>query len=130
MSKWGSPCIDLFYLLYLVASQETRENYRVEIVTHYYQELVKALKSIGFMSKPPGMLDLSVELQKNGFLEVLMAVCFIPFLFMDQHSEDADVAFENGIEGINLRRKLYKNEDYKSFVSKLLPEFLYKGLLG
>ncbi|KAG5678235.1 hypothetical protein PVAND_007927 [Polypedilum vanderplanki] len=130
MSKWGSPCIDLFYLIYLVASQETRENYRNEIIAFYYQELVKSLKQIGFMSKPPAMLDLNVELLKNGFLEVLIAVCFIPFMFMDQHSDDADVAFENGIEGVNLRKNLYKNENYREFIGKLLPVFLRKGLLG
>jgi hypothetical protein len=130
MSKWGSPCIDLVYLLYLVASQEAREHHRLEIVACYYQELVRALKSIGFMSKLPGMLDLNVELQKNGFLEVMVAVCFIPFLFIDERAENADVAYESGIEGIILRKDLYKNDDYKAFIGKLLPEFMHKGLLA
>lgn len=129
MSKWGSPSIDLVYLLYMVASQETCENHRIEIISHYYQELVKSLKTIGFMSKPPGMLDVNVELQKNGFLEVMIAICFMPFYFMDEHTQDVDVAFENGIEGVILRKNLYQSEDYKAFITKLLPEFFYKGLL-
>lgn len=56
------------YLLYMVASTETQDNYRDQVILHYYNEFVSSLKSIGFMNKPPPMLDLNVELLKNGFL--------------------------------------------------------------
>lgn len=114
----------------MVASQETRENYRDEIVLHYYSELVKALKSVGFMSKPPGVLELNVELLKNGFLEVMIAVCFLPFFYLDVHSHDLENAYENGVEGTNLRKSLYANQDYKQMVTKVMSDFLYKGLLN
>lgn len=81
------------------------------------------------MSKPPGMLDLNIELLKNGFLEVMIAVCFVPFLFMDEHTHDTQIAFENGIEGIILRKGLYSNPEYKAFITNLMSGFLYKGLL-
>lgn len=129
MTKWGSPTIDLLYLLYMVTSHETRNQHRNDLIHDYYNEFVKALREIGYMHKPPGMLDLNVELLRNGFLEVIIAVCFMPFFFMDVHSNDLDVAFENGIEGVNLRRSLYHDEDYKTFISKLLSDFLYKGLI-
>jgi hypothetical protein len=67
---------------------------------------------------------------RNGFLEVVIAVCFMPFFFIDEHSEEIDVAFESGIEGVNLRKKLYQNGEFKEFIKKLLAEFLYKGLIG
>lgn len=130
MTKWGSPCIDLFYLLYMVASQEVRDNHRIDIIAYYYDEFVKALKNIGFMSKPPNMLDLNIELMKNGFLEVIIAVCFMPFFFLDEHIEDLEIAFENGVEGLNLRKNLYKKPQYKEFITKLMSDFLYKGLLS
>lgn len=129
MSKWGSPTIDLLYLLYMVASHETRNEHRNDLILYYHNELTKALHDIGFMQKPPSLLDLNVELLRNGFLEVVIAICFMPFFFMDVHSNDIDIAFENGIEGINLRRGLYRNDDYKIFISKLLSDFLYKGLI-
>lgn len=114
----------------MVASQETRENYRDEIVLHYYSEFVKSLKSIGFMTKPPGVLELNVELLKNGFLEVVIAVCFLPFFFLDPRSHDLDIAYENGVEGLNLRRSMYAQPDYKQMVTKVMSDFLYKGLLN
>lgn len=130
LTKWGSPSIDIFYLLYMVASQETRENHRDEIVQHYYNEFVKALKNIGFMSKPPGALDLNVELLKNGFLEVVITVCFLPFFYLDVHTQDFEVAYENGVEGLNLRKSLYRDPKYKQMVTKVVSAFLYKGLLN
>lgn len=129
MTKWGSPSIDLLSLLYLVASREVLASNRDELIVFYYQELVKCLQVIGFISKLPNVLDLYVELQKNGFLEVAIAVCFIPFMFMDQIKADVSVAFENGIEGIELRKKLYGHPEFKAFISNLLPKYLHKGLL-
>lgn len=114
----------------MVASDETREFHRDEIVHFYYNELVKALKSIGFMTKPPGVLELNVELLKNGFMEVLVAVCFLPFFYLNFHSQDADVAFENGVEGTKLRRSLYADPDYKIMITKVMSDFLYKGFLN
>lgn len=129
MTKWGSPCIDLYYLLHLVAARDVTENHRDEIISYYYQELVKALKDIGYMTKPPNMLDLNVELLKNGFLEVMIAVCFMPFMFMDPKIHDEEIALENGIEGLLLRKDLYRLPEYKTFITKLLPKFLHKGFL-
>lgn len=116
--------------MYMVASQETRENHRDELVLFYYNEFVKALRSIGFMAKPPCVLDLNVELLKNGFLEVVIAVCFLPFFYMDGHTQDPEIAFENGVEGLNLRKSLYKEPKYKQMVTKVMSHYLYKGFLN
>lgn len=130
MTKWGSPSIDLSYLLYMVASQETREDHRDEIVQFYYAEFLKALKNIGFMSKPPGILELNVELLKNGFLEVLIAACILPFLFLDSHTQDPELAFKNSAEGVKLRKSLYQHPKYKEVVTKVVSDYLYKGFLN
>lgn len=113
----------------MVASQEARENHRDEIVAYYYEEFVAALKNVGFMSKPPAILELNVELLKNGFMEVVIAICFLPFFYLNPHTQDIGVAYENGIEGVNLRKSLYQDVNYKAMVSKLMSRFLYKGFL-
>ena len=113
----------------MVASPETREDHRDEIIHFYYNEFIKSLKNIGFMSKPPNVLDLNVELLKNGFLELVIAACYLPFFFLD-HSHDVEIAYENGIEGLNLRKSLYASPDYKQVVTKLMSDYLYKGILN
>lgn len=114
----------------MVASQEVRENNREELIHLYYDEFISALNVIGYMNKPPALLDLHVELLKNGFLEVLISICFLPYFYMDTHTQDPAIAFENGVEGVNLRKSLYKNHLYKQMITKLIPDFLYKGLLN
>lgn len=114
----------------MVASQETREKFKDEIVSHYYKEFVKALKSVGLMTKPPGILDLNVEMLKNGFLEVLIAICFLPFFFMDVHIQDPDLAYEDSPQGASLRKQLYQHPKFKELITTIISEFLYKGLLN
>lgn len=65
---WATPAIDLLYVLYLVASSEVRQRFKSELITYYYNELTRTLKNIGHLAKPPTMLDLQIELQRNGFL--------------------------------------------------------------
>jgi hypothetical protein len=114
----------------MVASQETREQHRDEIIAHYYAEFVASLKSIGYMLKPPGMLELNAELLKNGFLQVVIAICFLPFFFLDLHSQQPQQVYEDSAEGLKLRKSLYQNPSYKSTVLKLMGPFLYKGFMN
>lgn len=67
---WASPAIDLLSVLYLVATSDVRQRFKNELITYYYNEFTKTLKSIGHLAKPPSMLDLQIELQSNGFLGI------------------------------------------------------------
>ncbi len=113
----------------MIASEETSSVNRENLILHYFQEFTKTLKNIGFMQKLPGLLELNMELLKNGFLEVIIAVCFMPFVMANEHIDDFEVIYQNGIEGVAARKRLYQNPKYQTFISKLLPNFLYKGML-
>lgn len=113
----------------MVASSETRDEYRDQIVACYHDEFVKTLKTIGFMSKPPALLELNIELLKNGFMEIVIATCFLPFLFVDHHTHDMTVAFENGVEGVMFRKEMYKNPKLKEILLKFFNDAFYRGLL-
>jgi hypothetical protein len=112
-----------------VASEETRFNYRDEIISFYYNEFVKALKNIGYMSQAPTLLELKIELLRNGFLEVVIATCFLPFFYLDHHTDDVEIAFESGEEGLKFRKKLFENPKYKETISKFFNDALYRGIL-
>lgn len=66
----------------MVASTEIQDNYRDQIILHYYNEFVSSLKNIGFMNKPPPMLDLNIELLKNGFLGINKIQNFVNLLII------------------------------------------------
>lgn len=69
---WATPAIDLFYILYLVASTDIQRLYKTELITFYYNELKVTLKQMGYLSKIPSMLDLQLELLQNGFLGMFL----------------------------------------------------------
>jgi len=122
---WGTPAIDLFYVLYLVASSEVRQRFKRELITYYYNEFTKTLKNIGHLAKPPSMLDLQIQLQQSGFLEVIIAVCLLPFLCVDQ-----DTINEDDNANGKIREIAYSNSEFIAIIKSQLPYFLAKGFLN
>ncbi|EDS35002.1 conserved hypothetical protein [Culex quinquefasciatus] len=127
LSFVGSPAIDLFYLLYLVCDRETREKHRQELIYHYHRQLVETLAKVGHIGKVPTLFELNEDMLKCGFLEVVIAVCFIPFLFADYGT--ALNVFDNSQDAKQYRRQLYNGTEYRKIIEPLLPNFLHKGFL-
>ena len=123
MCFWGSPSIDLIHLLYLVPDDDTRENHRDALIIHYHQQFEHNLTNLGAKGRTPSLLDVRCELLKNGFLEVIMSVCFMPFLFSDKKQIDPDMSVKD------FKKSLYENAKFKRMMEKLLPLFLHRGLL-
>lgn len=128
LSFWGTPAVDLYYLLYLVCNKETRDKHRQELICHYHKKFVETLGQLGHMGTVPTLLDINHELLKAGFLEVVIVVCFIPFLFADQ-STAMDV-FSKTHDAKAYRRQLYSSSTYREIIEPLLPQFLHKGFLN
>jgi hypothetical protein len=69
LSIFATPAIDIFYLLYMIASNDTREQHRQEILKYYFEVFQETVLKMGLMGGPaPSLLDFNVELLKNGFL--------------------------------------------------------------
>uniref|UniRef100_A0A182K460 CHK domain-containing protein n=1 Tax=Anopheles christyi TaxID=43041 RepID=A0A182K460_9DIPT len=127
LSCWTTPAVDLLYFLYFVCNRATRDSQRHALIQHYHQEFVRTLNAVGFMGKVPTLLDINCDLQRAGFLEVVLAICFIPFLFAD-HNGTLDV-YGSEDTARAYRRRLYDEPQYKEIILPLLPYFLYKGFL-
>lgn len=128
LSFWGTPAVDLYYLLYLVCNKEARDNHRQELICHYHKKFVETLEKLGHMGTVPTLLDINNDLLKAGFLEVVIVVCFIPFLFADQST--AMNVFSETQDEKAYRRQLYRNSKYREIIEPLLPQFLHKGFLN
>jgi Ecdysteroid kinase-like family len=69
LSTFATPAIDVFYLLYMIASLETRAQHREEILQYYFQVFQDAaVKTRSLNGRMPSKLDFQGELLKNGFL--------------------------------------------------------------
>lgn len=67
MCIWATPAIDIFYALYALVDHEARDR-REELIGHYHGHFTKTLTKLGYMNAPPTLLDLQVELLRNGLL--------------------------------------------------------------
>uniref|UniRef100_A0A182LVA4 CHK kinase-like domain-containing protein n=1 Tax=Anopheles culicifacies TaxID=139723 RepID=A0A182LVA4_9DIPT len=127
LSCWTTPAVDLLYFLYFICNRETRDTQRHQLVQLYHREFTRTLDSVGYMGKVPTLLDINCDLQRAGFLEVILAICFVPFLFAD-YNQTINV-YSNEEEARAYRRGLYNQEEYQDIIKPLLPYFLYKGFL-
>lgn len=125
LSVYATPAIDLAYALYMNADIDARESHRDELLKAYHDQFVETLNKLGFMRKPPSLLDFQVELLRNGLMEVFIAINFMPMFHMDP-AMMADMDFTNPLA---TARQMYNLPGLKDILQRLLPKLMFKGLL-
>jgi hypothetical protein len=118
----------LIYALYYFLTPENRHAHRDEFIACYHEEFSMSLKNFGYLKSFPSLVDLHVELLRNGNLEVLVSICMGIFFYIDFSSftpEDMD-----GGEGTKrAKRRMYNNPAFKEMIMKELPRFLFNGFI-
>ncbi|XP_070509090.1 uncharacterized protein [Chironomus tepperi] len=123
---YGSPAIDLIYTLYNFVSDEDRITRYDEFLYIYHEQFIEALTKFGYLKQPPSLLDLQVEMMKNGHLRVHNGLLLYPFIIFDLSTLiPEDMA--GGMK--DLRCKIFRNERYKRVIRNELEMFLHKGYL-
>jgi hypothetical protein len=128
MVDFATPAVDLIYSLYFQLSTENRNKYREEFIMYYHSEFVKALKSYGFLKKPPSLLDLQVELLKHGALEAIIVLGFLAFMFVDYSTLDP-VEYSSPENLKKFSRKRYQDPTIQETIKRELPRLFYNGLI-
>lgn len=126
--NYATPAIDLIYALYYFLSSENRQTRRAEFITSYYNQFVSSLKQFGYMKAPPSLMDLQVELLRNGNLEVILAVCNSVFFYFDVSTMTAE-DFDMGEGTKRAYKRIYNIPEYKTMIQKELPRFLHNGFI-
>jgi Ecdysteroid kinase-like family len=123
---WGSPVIDLIYTLYTMAAQEVRDAHRDNLVCYYHTLFAETLQNIGYMGSAPTLHDLHLELVRCGFMEVLVASCYLPLFFVDSSKQKPNL---NTGASVDLFAHSYEQPGYQCAIQKLMRQFLHKGFL-
>ncbi|KAG5674474.1 hypothetical protein PVAND_004443 [Polypedilum vanderplanki] len=129
LSVWCSAVVDLTYMMGLVKFDESSsDEVKDELIVFYHQQLVTALKSIGYMKAPPTLLDLNVELLKHGAMNIAVWINFFPFLFIDWSKMNTDdLIGQNDEQGRNFKKNLFKSPVLKSLLKKEMRKWALKG---
>lgn len=127
---WGSPAVDLYYVLYSIGDAETRKR-RGEILHIYHNALTDYLERLGCMKKPPTLLDLNIQMLERGILEIMWSMCLLPFFCLDFTKVTMDDMIEPTAESMaHMRRMMYENPFVLDTVREALPDLFYKGILA
>jgi hypothetical protein len=127
---WSSPAVDLSYMFGVVKRDSEGELPTEELTAYYHQEFVEALKSFGFMKKPPSLLDLNIEILENGALKVLHGICFSPFQFIDWSKISPEDMMGNDIERRKkFKRALFENPMCAKIIQREIRTWELKGWL-
>lgn len=126
VSVLASPCVDLFYALYNMISDENRRTRRNEIIHDYHVEFSNTLKSLSFNGKIPTLHELQLELLRHGQMEVVKCVCFQIFFLLDT-SKLSD--YMGSLDSKMLKAKLFNEPRFKNFIKAELPRLVHLGLL-
>lgn len=123
---FASPAIDLTSALYNFLSDSNRIKHRDEFIAVYHKQFVNTLKQFGYNKHMPTLMDLQIEMLRNGNLQVITAICLKYLSYFDYKSlEPEDLT--NGMKSIKI--KAFNTEGFKKMISEELPRFLYNGII-
>lgn len=126
--NYATPAIDLIYALYFLVSTENRKHYRAELISIYHKQFVDSLKEFGYLKTPPTLIDLQVELMRNGHLEVVISICMSIVLYLDFSTFSAeDIDMGEGTK--RARRRMYQIPGFKEIILAELPRMLHNGFI-
>lgn len=129
LSVYASPAVDIFMALYGSMTLENRIKHRDEIILYYYETFVESLKKFGYKSDPPTLLDLHIELTRNGALGAQLCICYLPYLLSEFDKIDSDVMYVVNGNTENSKRNLYLKENFSKVIKEEFKDFFYKGFI-
>lgn len=129
MSVYASPAVDIFMALYGSMTLKNRKIYRNEIILFYYETFVSSLRKFGYDKQPPTLLDLNVELTRNGALGAQLCICYVPYLLAEWSQIDSNVMYSVNEDSELSKRKLYLSSKFGEVITEEFRDFFFKGYI-
>ncbi|XP_039429594.1 uncharacterized protein LOC120413009 [Culex pipiens pallens] len=127
---FGSPAIDLSYLLFTSSSDDVTTEQFDLLLQYYHAELVDCLAKLGYSKKLPSLLDIQVEMLRKGFVGIMFVTFLIPLrLIEDTASADLGHLLGSSAEAVDFRRRMFSHPKYQGRMEYLLQYFDRKGYL-
>jgi len=129
-SVYTSPAIDLLNLIFSSAETETKLHNFEPFVRFYHEQLVEALKLLGYTKRAPTLKELHLDLWDRGFFAVWNGFAVLPACLAENIAESSsDSLLAEDESGKLYKTRLYNNERYKRHMTELLNYFNNRGLV-
>lgn len=130
ISYFGSPAIDLSFLLFTSSADDVNEEQFDHVLQIYHQSLLETLNQLGYSRKLPTLLDIQEDMLRKGFIGVMYATFLLPLrVIEDTASADLGHLLGSNEEAVQFRGSLYQNPRYQRRMEYLLNYFDRKGYL-
>ncbi|KAL1377387.1 hypothetical protein pipiens_016299 [Culex pipiens pipiens] len=130
ISYFGSPAIDLSFLLFTSSADDVTEEQFDLLLQSYHQSLLGTLNKLGYSQKLPTLLDIQEDMLRKGFIGVMYATFLLPLrVIEDTASADLGNLLGSNEEAVQFRGSLYQNPRYQRRMEYLLNYFDRKGYL-
>lgn len=127
---FGSPGIDLAYLLCTSSTPDIQEK-EIDFLLHFYhQNLEQSLKKYQYSGAIPSYLDIQIEFLRKLVVGFIFTMILIPLrLVEDPASADLTGLLADTDEAKEFRRTIASHPGYESRMEFLLDYFDRKGVL-
>ena len=115
--------------LYGSMTLKNRKTYRNEIILFYYETFVNSLRKFGYEKEPPTLLDLNIELMRNGALAAQLCICYVPYLLAEFNEIDSDVMYNVSDDTERSKRRLYLTKKFGEVIKEEFEDFFFKGYI-
>lgn len=127
---YGSPGIDLAFLLSIFTTENLTDVHRDELISIYHENLIKYLKLFNYQNRFPSLIDIQVEVLKKSVIGLIYSSFIIPIrLIGNTESADIFTLMGNTEESVKLRQQLYSSPKLKGFIKNHLQYWNRKGIL-
>lgn len=127
---FGSPAIDLSYLLFTSSSNDVTTEQFDLLLQYYHSELVDCLVKLKYIKPLPTLLDIQVEMLRKGFVGVMYVTFLIPLrLIEDTANADLGNLLGSTPEAVEFRYQMFSHPKYQDRMEYLLKYFDRKGYI-
>lgn len=130
MSYFGSPGIDLSYLLFTSSSADVKD-YEIDILLQFYHKQLHAhLIKLNYKLPIPSLIQIHNSVSKCGVIGFMYSCLLLPMRFTDPSAmKDLSCLVQQTDEALRFRKELFADNSLKKRFQFLLNYFDRKGFL-
>ncbi|SPP84308.1 uncharacterized protein LOC117585917 [Drosophila guanche] len=127
VGKYGSPAIDLYYLILSSAAPELKTAKFDYLVRFYFDNLIENLKLLQYHRPLPKLRNIHAALFRHGLAAYIVVSKVLPVVMLDKTNNADMESFMN--DASKMKVAMYTNPKYVQVMSELLPWLDNRGLL-
>lgn len=130
MCYWGSPMLDVAYLLFTSSTVDVTASEWNALIEYYIDELVSAFDLLELTANRPSKDELRQQFRNRAVVGAAFSLFTIPLRMLEKPQENPVAKFLNDSdENRQYRRKIYSDANTLKMLKNLLLFFDEKNLL-